>query len=230
MRILSILVLSALMPAYAMAAPTQIVVTGDGAASAMPDMATESFTISTNASTAAAAMSDNNARYNRLASSLEALGVAPADIQTTSYNLNYSPRPQPPDIPAPGQRYGYSVDRSIDVTLHRTALVGKAIDAAAGAGVTDIGGVTFGVSDRKGQLAQALRAAVADARNQAQNLADAAGLHIVRVRQIQQNYENVPPPRPILMRAMAPSPALPTEIAPNSVQARATVTITYDAQ
>src|SRR5579872_3108593 len=205
MRILTALVLAVLVPATAQAAPTQIVVTGEGIASAMPDMATVSFTISTAASTAAAAMSENNSRYNKMAANLQALGVASADIQTTSYNLNYSPRPAPPDVPAPGQRYGYFVDRSIDVTLHRTALVGKAIDEAAAAGVTDIGGVAFGVSDRKGQLAIALRAAVSDARLQAQSLATAAGLHIVRVRKIEQGYQAVPPPQP-MMKAMAAAP------------------------
>ena len=225
------LALAVLAPAVASAAPTEITVTGEGTASATPDMATESFTISTNAASAAGAMSENNTRYNRLEASLHALGVMNADIETTSYTLNYTPRPQPPDTPQPGQRYGYFVDRAIDVTLHRTTLVGKAIDAAASAGVTDIGGVNFGVSDRKGQLALALRSAVSDARLQAQNLAQAAGLRIVRVKSMQQSSTIAPPPSPVMMRAMAaPAAPVPTDIRPGSVQARASVVITYEAQ
>src|SRR5579883_2230492 len=189
-----VLALAVLLPAVAAAAPTEITVMGEGTASAAPDMATESFTISTNAASASAAMSENNTRYNRLEAGLHALGVVNADIETTSYTLNYTPRPQPPDTPQPGQRYGYLVDRSVDVTLHRTSLVGKAIDAAASAGVTDIGGVSFGVSDRKGQLALALRSAVSDARLQAQNLAQAAGLRIVRVKPLRRSSPSGRPP------------------------------------
>ena len=217
------------MPATALGATTEITVTGEGTASAMPDMATETFTISTNSPTAGAAVNDNNTRYNRLASAMQGIGVPSAELKTTSYSVNYSPPPGPGESPSPGQRYGFFVSRTIDVTLHRTNLVGKAIDTAVASGVTDIGGVTFGVSDRKGQLAIALRSAVSDARMQAENMAGAAGLHIVRLKQMQQGYQMVPPPQPVMMQAKMAAP-VPTEIQPSSVEARASVTVTYIAQ
>lgn len=216
------------------ASPTQIMVTGQGTATAMPDMATETFTISTNSARAADATSDNNSRYDRLAKALASLGIAPGDIKTTSYNVNYTPPPQPPaaGTPAPSQeRSGYFVYRGVTVTLHRLALVGKAIDAAIAAGVTDIGGVSYGVSDRKGQQNTALRSAVKDARAQAEAMAAAAGLRIVRVRAMEQGYASTP--RPMMMKMAAsynPAPSPPTEIEPSSVETQATVTITYDAQ
>jgi uncharacterized protein YggE len=126
------------------------------------------------------------------------------------------------------ERYGYFVYRGVTVTLHRLPLVGKAIDAAIGAGVTDIGGVAFGVSDRKGQQQQALRAAVADARAQAEAMAAAAGLHITRIRTMQQGFAS--PPVPMVREMALPKAApAPTEIEPSSVETQATVTITYDA-
>ena len=230
MRILIVLCLAFFAPLSAAAAPTLITVSGDGSASAMPDMATVSFTIATSSDNATAAMSDNNSRYNGLSERLTSLGIPSADVQTTGYNLWYSPRPKPPEMPQPGQRYGFFVSRTIQVTLHRTSLAGKAVDAAAQAGITDIGGVSFGVSDTKGQLAQALRAAVLNARAQAQAMASAAGLRIVRIKQISQGYQEAPQPQ-VLMRAMAaPAPAPPTEIAPSSQQLHATVTVVFEAQ
>lgn len=212
-------------------APTQITVSGQGTASAMPDMATESFTISTNAQSAAQATSDNNARYERLLSGLEALGIEHGDIRTTSYNVSYTPPPDPQPAgvtPPVRERSGYFVYRGVTVTLHRLPLVGKAIDSAIAAGVTDIGGVAFGISDRKGQQSLALRAAVRDAQAQAQAMAAAAGLHIVRVRFMQQGFASAPVPMVKMASAAAPSP--PTQIEPGSVETQATVTVTYDAQ
>jgi uncharacterized protein YggE len=198
----------------------------------MPDMATETFTISTNADNAAAATSDNNQRYERLMSALASLGISRADIRTTSYNVSYTPPPQPqtgaPLPPAP-ERSGYFVYRGIAVTLHQLPLVGKAIDAAIGAGVTDIGGVTFGVSNRKVQQDQALRAAVRDARAQADAMAAAAGLHITRIRTMQQGFASAPVPMMRAMAGAAPAAAPPTQIEPSSIETQATVTITYDA-
>jgi uncharacterized protein YggE len=211
-----------------------ITVSAQGRAVAAPDMATESFTIATNADTAAAAASDNNARYDRLMSALKSLGVAGSDIQTTFYNLSYTPPPQPqPGAPLPPvrERYGYYVNRSISVTLHKLDLVGKAIDTAVASGVTDIGGVSFGVSNNRAQFARALRSAVSDARTQAEAMAAAAGLHIVRVKSMQQGYAEVPVPRIMMARAIpAPAPVPPTTIEPNNVEVNASVSVTYEAQ
>lgn len=213
---------------------TLITVTGQGSASAMPDMATETFTIATNADSAARATSDNNERYDRLVRALKALGVSSGDVQTTSYNVNYTPPPQQEAQPqgpvAPiRERYGYFVYRGITVTLHQLSLVGKAIDTAIASGVTDIGGVSYGVSNRKAQQQTALRAAVRDARTQAEAMAGAAGLHIVRIRSMQQGFAS--PPVPMVMRTMAAPVAapVPTQIEPSSVETQASVTITYDA-
>ncbi len=210
-----------------------ITVSAQGRASAAPDVANESFTISTNANTAAAAASDNNERYDRLMRALESLGIAHDDIRTTYYNLNYTPPPQPQSgapLPPVRERFGYFVSRNISVTLHRLDLVGKAIDTAVASGVTDIGGVSFGLNDNHAQLAQALRAAVTNTRAQAQAMATAAGLHIVRVKSMQQGYAEGPSPR-VMMAAPMPAPAAaPTTIEPSNIDVTAIVTVTYEAQ
>lgn len=212
-----------------------ITVSAQGTASATPDIATENLTIATNADTAAAATSDNNARYERLMNALAALGVAHSDIRTTYYNVNYTPPPQPSQSngtvqPMPPQRYGYFVNRTIQVTLHRLDFVGKAIDAAVACGVTDIGGVNFGVSNSRAQVSRALASAVSDARRQADAMAGAAGLHIVRIKSMQQGYAEAPMPRLMAASMNAPAPAPPTTIEPSSVEVNATVTVTYEAQ
>lgn len=209
---------------------SEITVTADGLASTMPDMARASFTVSTNAATAAAATTENNSRYERLLSGLHALGIAQSDIRTTSFSLNYNPPPKPPDVPQQGQRYGYFVYRGVEVTVHRLALVGKVVDAAVAAGVTDVNSVSFDTSDQRGQFARALHDGVDQARAHAEAMAAAAGLRIVRVRMMQEGAPSriVPAMQGQVFRSAAAP--VPTQIEPSAVETRATVTVTYEAQ
>ncbi len=94
-------------PALA-ASTTEITVTGSGSVALTPDTATVSATVETNADNAARAVSDNNARYERVVGALVQTGVARSDITLSYYTVNYTPKPQ---TPAPGDRYGYAVRR-----------------------------------------------------------------------------------------------------------------------
>ncbi len=230
-RLLALAALFALLGAPAVAAQvSQITVTADGHSSAVPDMATANLAISTSADTAAQATSDNNARYARLLQALQPLGIGKNDVQTGSFNLSYNPPPRPPEVPPQGQRYGYSVYRSVSVTVHRVSAVGQVVDAAVASGVTDVNGVSFDTSDSEGQFARALRDAVQIAQRHAQAMAASAGLRILRVRSMQEGF--TARPLPMMQEAVfraAPN-AMPTQIQPSAVQTTATVTITYDAQ
>ncbi len=213
----------------AAAATTEIVVSGQGTASAAPDMATISFTINTYAASAQNAISANNARYQRLDSAMHALGVPAADVQTTSFTLDYNPAPKPPEAPSPGERYGFNAARSVDVIVHQLSLVGKSIDAAAAAGVTDVGGVQFAVSDTSAQNVAALKSAVLDARAQADALAEAAGLRIIGIRSIRQGG-GIFQPQPAANVSTMMAARVPTVIRPSAVQTSTTVSIIFIAQ
>ncbi|MBV9271902.1 MAG: SIMPL domain-containing protein [Candidatus Eremiobacteraeota bacterium] len=223
-------------PALAAAEPAQIIVTGQGTVSQTPDMATLNFSIVTNDDVAERAATHNNTVYNAVLSRLGELGIAKTDIRTTYYGMNFVPRPeqtpQTPGIAMPVQRnerYGYIVNRGLTVTIHDTKNAGRAIDVAVAAGVTDIGGVAFGIADQRSAFGSALKRAVQDAESQAKALASAANLRIVRVRTIQQGYAVPQPPVPMMRTMAAAAEAVPTQIEPGSVSVQATVTITFDA-
>lgn len=190
-------------------------------------MATMSLTITTNAASATAATSDNNAIYAQLQQRMHALGVADRDIHTTYYNVTFNPRPEGVPVPNYGVQYGYVVSRGVSITLQRTGVVGKAVDAAIGAGVNHVDSVSFGVSDNHALTLKALGDAVMQARLRAQAIASAAGLRIVRIRTIQEGYAQVFPPAPMMNAKMA---GVPTQIEPSDVSMQASVTVTYEAQ
>lgn len=213
--------------ADSMPAPT-LTVAGNGSITRTPDQAVVRLEIETNDDVAARATSANNAAYAKLAGALHALGLADADIKTAGYNLNYMPRP--PQLPQPPPpyppRYGYTVDRSIDVTTGRTDQAGAIIDAAVRSGVTSIGGVSFGVRDQRAAQRQALAAAVADAESQARALADAAHVRLGRILRIAPPSIG-PVTRPVLFQARMAAAPVPTEIQPGDLTVTATVNITY---
>jgi uncharacterized protein YggE len=222
---LSILLLLAAWPAAAAAAQTtEIIVTGTGSVSLAPNQAIVDATIQTNAETAAAAMGQNNAAFNRISAALERQGVQVSDVRLSSYALTYNPRPSPaPQSPPAYERYGFTVTRSLSVLVRRVDKAGSVIDAATGAGATGID-VSFGVADSASAQSQATAKATQDARRKAEVIAKAAGLRIVGIARLQLGGSQFVSPEPLLRMAAA---APPTVLTPSNVTFTSSVTATY---
>ncbi|MBC5809687.1 MAG: SIMPL domain-containing protein, partial [Candidatus Eremiobacteraeota bacterium] len=211
-------------PAAALAQPVTVAsppestmtVQGAGVVERSPDLARLSLSIVTNDDSAVVSSSRNNDVYNTLKSRLNGLGIADDAIRTSSYNVTFVPHPPrglPPEQQQP--RYGYITTRYLSVTVTPIENLGKAIDAATAAGVTNVGNVSFDLKDRKTQYRAALAAAMADAKATADTVAAAGGFSIVRVRSVNVGYSGIPlqapAPAPPMMRMAA---ATPTDIQP----------------
>jgi uncharacterized protein YggE len=209
-----------------------ISVTGTGSVTRPPNTASFRASIVTTNDVAAASTSQNNAAYNALREKLAAIGVPETAIRTEWFNVNYVPRPNPLPSSNYGQRYGYTTSRLLAIETSVDG-AGKAIDAAVAAGASDISGVQFGLKEQKTLYNNALAAAVADARSQAEALAAAAGVRIVRIRTIASGSQGGSPPSPIALaaRAMSGAPSVPTNIVPGGpIEVTATVNISYVVQ
>ena len=227
----------------ALALVTTINASGQATVSAAPDLALVQFSITSRASTAQQATSANNTVYARFSAGMRALGIAASDIRTTGYNLSYSPPPPPCPAGVAGnivspceergsQNFGYFVTRSASVTIHKLEIAGKAIDTAVAAGVNNVQGVEYSISDTKSYYLRALGQAIVAARAQADVMAQAAGLHVVRVVSITSAGAI---PRPVMetpmYRASLAGIAQPTQITPpSSLDVSANVSVTYAAQ
>jgi uncharacterized protein YggE len=208
------------------APPTATIsVTGRSEISRAPDLATVAATVVTNDANAGRALSENNRRYAALIAKLGALGIAGTDITSTSLTSNFNPKPEGP---APsGQLFGYIVTRNVQVNVNALAQTGAVIDAATGAGVTQIDGVSYGFHDRRAVERAALAAAVADAYAQAQAIATAAHVQIVRVLRI--GDETAPGrimPMAMSMARKEEAP-VPTTISPSNLEVASSVSVTY---
>jgi uncharacterized protein YggE len=207
------------------AMPT-LTVTGEASVTRPPDRATVSFRIETTSDQAASATSDNAAIVAALGSKLAPLGVPAAAITTSGYGLSYTPRPAKPD-PASTQRYGYTVERTIDVAVTNVNGAGAVVDAGVAAGVTGVNGVSFTLHDRGAAQRSAQVAALADALAQARSLAAAAKVRLVRILSISPTGGGVGPLNVAAPRMMMAA-AVPTTIDAGDLTLSAGVTVRYE--
>lgn len=219
--------------AHAQTAPAPIVpdgtildVTATGKTSAVPDLATIDAGVVTQATTAAAALSDDAARMTKVLAALKAAGVASRDISTSTVRLNPQYRyaeNQPPTIT------GYQATNTVTVKFHDIAKAGGILDALVREGANQIDGPNLSLSNPDTALDQARTDAVARARARADLYAKAAGLSVSRILSIDENGENAgaPPPRPIMFTARAEAAAPKTSIEPGTADVTVTLSVRF---
>ncbi|MHB8648924.1 MAG: SIMPL domain-containing protein [Gaiellaceae bacterium] len=195
-----------------------ITVSGNGAVVAVPDRAGFSFGVDTKAATASDALARNATVARALGAALKAAGVAAADLQTTDISLN------PQTAPDGSSIVGYDASSSVSATVV-LAQAGAVVDAAVGAGATNVAGPSLSRSDQAALTNQALAMAVDDAKVKAQALAAAAGLQLGAVQSIVEG--GAPTPLPFAGKASFAPASTPVE--PGTLETDATVTVTYAA-
>ena len=193
------------------AADRTVTVTGVGAVRSTPDRAQLSFGVESHADTAQAALSANATAMRRVLSALRAAGVSELQTQSVSVWPHWGDQ---------GGVEGYVASNSASgvVTVTRA---GAAIDAAVAAGANQVYGPSFAADDARKLYAQALEAAVADARARAETLARAAGASLGRVVTIAESGEA---PQPLMREAATDAP---TPIVAGQQETSATVTVTF---
>jgi len=166
-----------------------LTVPGEGEVERSPDVAHVSVQIITTDDNAAASAGKNTTIYDALKAKLGPLALASDAIRTTYFNVQYIPYP-PKTLP-PEQRqarYGYVTTRGLQIAVAPIEAAGKVVDAATAAGVTDVGGVTYDLRDRRAAYREALGAAMQDARRNAEALAAAGDFHLVRIRSVSTGF------------------------------------------
>jgi uncharacterized protein YggE len=196
-----------------------------GTVSAAPDTLTLALGIQTQASSARAALSANNAKAAAVLAVLKRDGVADKDVQT-SLSIQ-------PSYNATGSISGYEVDDNLVATVHTLATAGRLIDnaAAAAGNAVRIQQMTFSVADDSAARRRARADAVTNAKAQAGEIATAAGGKLGALRSVAEVPAD--PSYPVNF-GYAPAAAadakapLPTQVQPGSQQLTVTVDVVYD--
>jgi uncharacterized protein YggE len=149
-----------------------ITATGNGQATATPDILNVTLGVQTNATTATRALATNNIETQAVINKVEADGVAAKDVQTSqlSLNANYSPQ---------GQKINsYTASDVLTVTIRQLSRAGRIIDDAVSAAGNDaqLQYISYSVSDPTTVSEQAHADAVYQAHAEAAAMAAAAGV------------------------------------------------------
>ena len=196
-----------------------VTATGNATVSATPDKAALDLGVTTQASTAQAASTQNATQVSSVIASLQGILGATASIKTVSYSLtpvysNYNVGQNPTII-------GYAATNIVEATITDLTLIGKCIDASIAAGANNVNGITFGLQNPDPVTAQALKAAAASALNQATAIASGLNVTLGGVLQASQVVTYTP-----LYVGVANAPAAAsTPVQPGNLQIGASVTV-----
>ncbi len=188
-----------------MNATNTINVSGHGEALAVPDIATFTFSITSQKLTVALAQDDVTKKINEITQYLKSAGVDEKDIQTSDYSVYPQYEYSQSVCPAasggtiiycpPGKQNlkGYEVRQTTTVKVRDTAKAGDLLTGVGGKGATEVSGLNF-TFDKPDQVqTQARDKAILNAKTKAEDLARALGVSLVRVVSYSENG-NYPTP------------------------------------
>ncbi|MGJ8563140.1 MAG: SIMPL domain-containing protein [Alphaproteobacteria bacterium] len=201
----------------------QISVSATGQSYRVPDTATVSAGVVTQAATAGEAMAANSRQMNATFNALLQAGVAQRNIQTSQLSLQ--PRYDYTDRQAP-KITGYEARNTVTAKSENLESVGAMLDALVRAGANNINGVTFSIKNPEAAKSEARAMAIQNARRQAEEMAGAAGIRLGRIVSLTESggYNQ---PRPMMMSARADSMES-TPVAAGEQALSVTVNITYE--
>ena len=205
------------------AAPPSLRVTASATVTTAPDRVEIDIGVTTQARSSKEAASQNAERIDLVIAEVRREAGAAATVETVHYSVR-------PDYRQPENRKpeisGYTVANVVRVTLDDLAKAGDIIDAATRSGANEIRRLQFGLKDPQAIQAQALRAAAANARSQADALAAALGVKVVRILSAADAGSPVRPMADVMFAARAEALATPVE--PGMIEVSATVTLTVE--
>ena len=201
-------------------------VSGEGRASAAPDVAVLGLGVSAKAATVKAANSQAQEALSDLLDSLEDNGVQEKDIQTSQFSI----RPEYDYRNNEQILTGYRVSHMLQVKVRDIDKAGEVIDDAveAGGDLLQVQSISFTIDDTTALRSEARAEAVADAQTKAEELATLAGVTLGKPTYITESI-STPYPQPYYDRGgvFAMEEAAVTEISTGELEVVVSVYMTY---
>ncbi|MEO6103047.1 MAG: SIMPL domain-containing protein [Pseudoxanthomonas sp.] len=178
---------------------TLLSVSANAEASRVPDVATISAGVVTQAVDGNAAMRQNAEQMAKVMEAIKAAGIAEKDVQTSGINL--SPQYRYVENEAP-KITGFQASNTVSLKVRDIAKLGKVLDALAAQGSNQINGPSFEIDQPEPVYDEARLAALKKAQARAETYAKSLGLRVRRIVSISEGGDGL---RPMPMMAMAKS-------------------------
>lgn len=172
-------------------------ISGDGKVDAIPDTALlTTGIVVTNAKTAKAAQDDLNEKNNALGNALIKQGVELKDIQTTQYSVY----PIYDNSTSGTQKVtGYNGSVSISIRTRKLGTIGELLTVITEAGANQVQGVEYTIDDISKYRSQARERAIANAKEQAKQVATNTGIKLGKIINIVESGSGMPQPYQSMM-------------------------------
>lgn len=201
-------------------------VSGESKATGIPDTALLSIGVTKTGSTVAIAQNETNTAANKIIEDLKKLGIAEKNIKTTNYSVNPNY-----DFSRGAQNItGYTVTQTLEINITPIDVANKAIDAATADGANLVGGITFTFNDRaKKELENKARTeAVKMAKEKAQSLANATGIRLGKIVDVQESTGLEPRPMMAQSLEVGKGGAPDTSLQPGENSITISITLSYE--
>jgi uncharacterized protein YggE len=204
---------------------SSIRVTGDARVTAKPDRVQIDVGVVTHAATSQEAATRNARDVDAVLAAVRKAAGPTAVLKTISYTLNPNYKYHAGSEPTID---GYVASNVVQVQLDDLGKIGGAIDAATQAGANQVQGIEFTLRDQDAVRAEALREAAQRARAEADVLAAALGLKVLRVLTVEENSPRITPVRMFSRAAAATAAATPTPVEAGTLDVTANVTLSVE--
>lgn len=168
-------------------------VQGTGNTTMVPNSAKLSFSITKTATTVADAQSQTSNTVNTILQSFKSAGIAAKNVATVNYSVfpQYNTDQNGKQIPS-----GYTVTQDLQATVSPIDKTNTIINVATENGANQIGGISFTIDDttQKKLEEKARQDAINNAKNKAQSLARAAGIHLGKIVDVKESETTKQPP------------------------------------
>jgi uncharacterized protein len=204
---------------------SQMRVTGDSRVSAKPDRVQIDIGVVTQAQLSREAAAENARELDAVLTAVRKASGPTAQLRTISYSLSpkyqYHPGAEPTIT-------GYTALNVVEVTLDDLGRIGDVIDAATRTGANRVQGIQFTLRDQDAVRAQALKEAATRARAEAEVLAAALNLRIVRVLDVEESSPRFVPIRMSMMAGTRAAADVATPVESGTLDVSAQVTLTVE--
>jgi uncharacterized protein YggE len=233
-RLYALALVPFLVPGFAMTASAQsspppadgtlLSIGAEARTTRIPDVATLSGGVVTQAADANGALRANAEQMTRVMAAIKAAGIAERDVQTAGISIypqyRYAEN-QPPVIT------GYQASNTVNVKVRDVSRLGKVLDALVASGANQINGPSFEIDEPEAAYDEARRNALKKAQARAEMYAATLGLRVRRIVSINEGG-GYNPPGPMPMMKMAAMESADTPVSPGETSLSANLSVVFE--
>ncbi|HPD55377.1 MAG TPA: SIMPL domain-containing protein [Candidatus Paceibacterota bacterium] len=200
-----------------------LTVSGEGKIFAKPDVAIVEMSVISQHKNVELAQSENDQKMQQVVNFLKESGIDEKDIKTTQYNLqpeyDYSwCRTTEYPVYCPPKLVDYMLTQSLQVKIRDLSRVGKIIGNLSEIGVNQISDISFVIDNDTEIKAAARQKAIAEAKQKAQEMANAANIELGKIIEINESVSGLTPQRIVYQKTIESADATaPIEIGTNEI-------------